>query len=453
MERLLFRRIELWVVGLILVLCALAAVFFAAVVYDMSAGKARFGSFGEAAVMIARSPWSVEEVIEEDVRMQSVEPTRFEGSGGWRIGEGGLPSDIPGFILLSRHDGTRERHVVELYDLTDLSLVHQWWPDAEALLSDARRDWNWMDYTAWRRDAWRAIHPLLLENGDLIVKDHYAPLFRISACGERVWMKDDTHYHHSTEPDGEGGFWIPSLAVRSDLPGTPDWFLEDKVTRMSAEGEVTYQRSLPRIYIDHGMYHRVFGADFYWKDPFHLNDIQPVTEDGPFWKKGDLFLSARRFSTIIQYRPSTDEIVWMKEGPWMAQHDVDIVDDHTIAIFNNNVVNTGYGSRVRDVSEVLFYDFETDRVTSPFRDAMERNDVRTQTEGLFELLPTGHLLLEEENAGRLLLFSPDGDLLASFINNDEEGAGFRMGWSRYVTEELGGRAVAEIADQECPSAR
>ncbi len=60
MERLLFRRIELWVVGLILVLCALAAVFFAAVVYDMSAGKARFGSFGEAAVMIARSRCDME---------------------------------------------------------------------------------------------------------------------------------------------------------------------------------------------------------------------------------------------------------------------------------------------------------------------------------------------------------------------------------------------------------
>ena len=105
------------------------------------------------------------------------------------------------------------------------------------------------------------------------------------------------------------------------------------------------------------------------------------------------------------------------------------------------------------MSEVLYYDFETDSVISPFRDAMERNDVQTPTEGLFELLPTDHLIVEEENAGRLLLFSPDGHLLASFVNNNEEGEGFRMGWSRYITEDLGARALAGSTDQECPAAR
>ncbi len=435
-EKILFRKVELWLVCLLLVVAALAAIGFGAVVYDTSKGKARFGKFGQAAVLVAKSPWTLADMQKEESRTLSSEPTRFDGPGGWWIEKSQLKEDIPGFVLVSRFDGDTARHAVELYDLSDFSLVHQWWPDPETLLATARRDWAWMDYTAWQRDAWRAIHPVLLPNGDLIVKNHYAPLIRVSACGQPVWLKDDVYYHHSTEPDGEGGFWIPTAAAPSNLEGTPDWFIEDVLTRISADGDVLFERSLARVFIDNGFYHRVFGAGMHHKDPFHLNDIEPVLEDGPYWKRGDLFLSLRRYSMIVQYRPSTDEIIWMKEGPWLDQHDVDIIDDHTIAVFNNNIVNKGNGRKVKDVSEVLFYDFKTDSVTSPFRATMETYAIRTPTEGLFDILPSGHLMLEEENAGRLLIFSPDGEFVASYVNNDEERKGHRMGWSRFVPESL-----------------
>lgn len=307
-----------------------------------------------------------------------------------------------------------------------------------------------LDDTAWRREAWRGIHPLLLANGGLILKDMYAPLLRISACGDRVWLKDDVHYHHSTEPDGEGGFWVPTLAARSDLPGTKEWFLEDMLTRMTPEGEVTFQRSLAPVYIKSGLLHRVFGADYCYKDPFHLNDIEPVPEDGPFWQKGDLFLSIRRFSTVVLYRPSMDEIVWMKEGPWMGQHDVDIVDGYTIGVFNNNVINTADGRRVRDVSDVLFYDLETDRVFSPFRGVMETYAVKSSTEGLFDILPGGDLMLEEQNAGRVQLFSPSGEFVATFVNNGSDGRGGQMGWSRYIPEAF---CIGLPGETPCQSAR
>ena len=71
-------------------------------------------------------------------------------------------------------------------------------------------------------------------------------------------------------------------------------------------------------------------------DPIHLNDIEPVRKDGPYWRKGDLFLSLRSPSTVMLYRPSTNKVIWRKDGPWSKQHDVDILDDHRISIFNNN---------------------------------------------------------------------------------------------------------------------
>ncbi|SIS94938.1 Arylsulfotransferase (ASST) [Roseivivax lentus] len=443
-ERLLFRKVELWAVALLLVLAALLVIGLAAVVYDTTKGKARFGALGTASVHLARAPWTFEEMRNEDTRTLALEPGRFDGPGGWWIEDGEVGADIPGYVLVSRHDGDAGRHVIEMYDLSDFSLVHRWWPDAETLLADARRDWAWMDYTGWRRSAWRAIHPLLLENGDLIVKDHYSPLLRVSACGDRVWLKDDVYYHHSTEPDGAGGFWIPTAAAPSDLPGVEEWFIDDTLTRMSHDGTVTFARSLPEIFIENGLRHRIFAAGLHANDPLHLNDIEPVLADGPFWRKGDLFLSLRRYSMIVLYRPGTDEIVWMQEGPWMDQHDVDVIDDHTIAVFNNNTANTGRGARVEGISEVLFHDFETGQTTSPFRETLETYAVRTPTEGLFDILPSGHLLLEEENAGRLLLFSPEGAFVAAFVNNDAARAAHRMGWSRYVPEELGQRALPAL---------
>ena len=61
-----------------------------------------------------------------------------------------------------------------------------------------------------------------------------------------------------------------------------------------------------------------------------------MRKDGPYWRKGDLFLSLRSPSTVMLYRPATNKVIWRKDGPWSKQHDVDILDDHRISIFNNN---------------------------------------------------------------------------------------------------------------------
>jgi hypothetical protein len=51
----------------------------------------------------------------------------------------------------------------------------------------------------------------------------------------------------------------------------------------------------------------------------------------------DLFLSLPRSSSnVILYRPATNKVIWRKDGPWSRQHDVDILDNHRISIFNNN---------------------------------------------------------------------------------------------------------------------
>ena len=99
-------------------------------------------------------------------------------------------------------------------------------------------------------------------------------------------------------------------------------------------------------------------------DPIHLNDIQPIDFDGEFWKKGDVFLSLRHQSMVLLYRPSTNKIIWKGIGRFFHQHDVDILNDHKISVFNNNSKNFAFGNVLDGNNEVIIYDFKTNQYSS-----------------------------------------------------------------------------------------
>ena len=134
---------------------------------------------------------------------------------------------------------------------------------------------------------------------------------------------------------------------------------------------------------------------------------------------------------------------------WLAQHDVDIIDDHRIAIFNNNAFDRGKGWYIDGVNDVTFYDFASDEVSSPYRAAMAELDVKTLTEGLFDFTAQGRLILEEENSGRLLIVERDGKPLTEFINRAKDGNIYELGWSRYVPQALGDAALATLSEKAC----
>ena len=212
-----------------------------------------------------------------------------------------------------------------------------------------------------------AVHPWLLPDGGLIIKDHYSPLFRIDRCSTPVWTDESLIFHHSTEADADGNLWIPTH-VRPRKPIYPSRFSEDGLTQITPDGEILQTLSLPDIFAANGRFAQMFGAGAYDDDPLHLNDIQPVLSDGPYWKKGDLFLSMRRISTVLLFRPSTGRIVWLKQGPWLGQHDVDILDDHRIAVFDNRAFQRGLGPLIDEASETVIYDFASElgcRAPSP----------------------------------------------------------------------------------------
>ena len=93
---------------------------------------------------------------------------------------------------------------------------------------------------------------------------------------------------------------------------------------------------------------------FNFNNPLYINDVEPALSDTIFWKSGDVFISSKGLSAIIHYRPETNKVINFIKGPFYMQHDVNIIDDRKISIFNNNNTlkeNSKY-------SEVIIYDFE-----------------------------------------------------------------------------------------------
>lgn len=450
MKNPLFHRIELWLVVLFSLVGLLGAIGLGTVVLDTERGNNRFGAPGRFAHMLAEAPFTIRDALRADTRMVGFKPERFAGRpAGWTMTPGVAPPD--GYVLESHYDGDRHRAVIELYSFAEGRVVHEWLPDAGTLLAGAPHSHPVASPENWTQRYFRAIAPLLTEDGRLIIKDHYAPLIGLDACGRELWRQDGLLFHHSTESDGAGGFWIPGVMTPGTISETAADFVEDAIVHVGADGKILWRRSLTGLLLDQGLDHLLFSGEDYRNDPLHLNDIEPALSDGRFWKAGDLFLSLRNQSLIMLYRPATDEIVWMQQGPWLNQHDVDILDDHRIAVFDNRLYNKGRGPRIDGSNQIAVYDFKTGTVSRPLADRLAELRVTTLFEGKVDRIGKGRVLIEEEMAGRILILDPDGTLVAEYLNKADDDLTYSMGWSRFMPREAGDRALLALKAAGCPA--
>ena len=127
-----------------------------------------------------------------------------------------------------------------------------------------------------------------------------------------------------------------------------------------------------------------------------------------------------------------------RSWPFFHQHDVDILDDSRISIFNNNSKNLEGGDIVDGHNEVIIYDFSTNEYSQYFKESLIQNDVRTITQGRSEILPNGELFVEETNYGRTLYFNSDGSLRWTHVNLADSGYVYYVNWSRilYTQEDI-----------------
>jgi hypothetical protein len=337
--------------------------------------------------------------------------------------------------------------VVQLIRLSDGAVAHEFVPDVDT--ANARSTFT-SALTDVRRDKPgalnRLMHPLLLRDGSLVVHDS-SPLVRVDACGKMLWAVDGI-FNHSAELDAEGHIWAPYRLARPSQPGVAATFWDDSLAEVSQDGKLLGVETVAAILDRNGMGHLWRGRP-YSDDPLHLNDIQPVLADGPHWKRGDLFLSLRNLSMVALYRPSTGRILWSQSRPWRFQHDVTILDDHRISVFDNNV-RMGYPKEgVNGTNRLIVLDFATGATSSPWQAGFIRNHLATRAQGRGTPLPNGDAMVEETEQGRLVRIAPDGSPRWRYISADSDQRRMALSWARYLSPSTDGPAIQAAVNAKC----
>lgn len=446
---LLDRKVPVRILVLAIPLAVLFAILFANVAIHTFKGGKRLGAVGDAVLTLSELPKLVRLMRNADnyLRIQH-DHHQFEKLGfTFNYPPDTRPAED--YLLISRYDGDETRSVVELWDLNTQTLKHSWRPPVDEIHRRARLESNEIDLLR-DRNVKRIIlrHPQVLEDASIVYKSR-TPFVRVGVCNDLIFQSDTDFFHHSTEMDAEGYFWVPSRIEPTQVEYVDKIeFYDDAITRVGPDGKIVFQRSVSKLLLKHGYSRYVYGRGEYSDNPIHLNDIQPIDSDGPYWKRGDVLVSLRTHSILMLYRPSTDEILWLKEGPWQHQHDVDVIDDHRISVFDNNAIDSFPIRRTLGNSRVLIYDFDDNSITSPWDDVLAKMDFRTETEGLHTIRPDGSIMLEEQNSGRLLMLDPQKRMDWQYVNGSSSGDIWRLGWSRLIDRAKGDKIVhaAETAD-------
>ncbi len=448
-ERLMFRKLDLWFVCLLAILGVIGTIAFGNIAIYTFTGGTKAGFIGDAVLTLSTIPQQVGKLFNAD-EYSRAKSDRHPGKSGFAFAYAKGARPEAGYLLLSRYDGDDLRSYVEFWDLNAQTMLHRWAPPIDEINASSTLVTKHFDL-ARDRNVNRYIirHPAITQNGDILIQSH-TPLTRVDMCNRVVWNNDTRTFHHSVEADREGYFWTAGRIEPASIPGVwSDSFMDDAVVRISPEGKVVFEKSVAQLLIDNGMKRYVYGRSGYDYDSVHLNDVQPVEETGKYWQKGDVFLSLRSPSMLVLYRPETNKVIWFRQGPWLHQHDVDILDDHRISTFNNNSYEMVPNQEVEGHSGIMVFNFDTGEVTQPWDALLMEQRLRSETEGLHRVRKNGNLFVEEQNYGRIFELAYSGELLWDYVNRAKRGDLYRVGWSTFLEPEEGAGIAAVLAARKC----
>ena len=177
-----------------------------------------------------------------------------------------------------------------------------------------------------------------------------------------------------------------------------------------------------------------------WKNNIlHINDSQPILVNDDYVNQGDIAFSSRHLSTVFLYRPAEKKIVWLKSGPWMAQHDIDYLGDGIFSLYgNNNYLNMpGFkidraNPKSKNKTKLYFYDTKNDKVTMPFEKPMNSIEFNRASSGVQRIVDKEKLYLDIDYS---LYFMDKEELIWKFdkLVGDTNKSYFH--WTRYFKNE------------------
>ena len=295
----MLKKIEIWILYLTILLSILFAIGFGVLVRQELVGSIKAGWISKTALTLAEIPVNLKKIFGDDL----ITEDRFPNLDDFN----GTPNSEESYLLLSRYDGDLREGVVEVVDLRSFEVLHTWNPDIDAF-NDLIEQTDTDEFKYMQRDLNNSrhllYHPVLTKKGDLIFNAQNAPLRKIDACSNLVFQNTDDGFHHSVETDIDGNIWTSTHMYPQSLPiekvgrkiPMENGFKDDAIVKLSPYGEILYEKSISRIFIENSMESRlsmVGTSHTFQLDPIHINDVQPVNVDGKYWKKRRCFYFVR----------------------------------------------------------------------------------------------------------------------------------------------------------------
>lgn len=334
----------------------------------------------------------------------------------------------PGYLLISRFSREHDQVIVDLYRIRDFKLLYRWIPPIKKIITIGNKKETTGDLHLRKAD-FQVKHPLLLEDGSIVFSHGNGYLARIDKDSQVLWVNSHD-FHHSIERGADGNL-VATININPSSVNYRHW-LDHGYSILSLEGKIIETRSITQILLDNGFKGLLItGKRNYRNDIIHLNDAQPIHEDNKIAKRGDIAFSMRNISTVAIYRPGENKIVALKFGPWLNQHDINILPDGRFSIFNNYSV-TSVSNSGGTLSNVLIWDPVSGSVESPYEEILKQVQMSTGSQGRSRILPNGDVFVEETDRSRILRVSTD-KVRWEYVNASEEAPKITgaLHWSRY----------------------
>ena len=431
----MFKKFFTYQVFLVIFLFFILSILFGSLLRHHYLGGKKLQSLQNIAVFFAEIPGNIKQMVDSkslnpskpSILIKHKEKKKFETF---------KQKKRDALLILPRYDHSLSRSIIDIINLNNFEVIHTYKPDSHKITEQVKNTEEFprikIDHSPIRIEY---PHPLILDDGSLI--SYFGPLFKIGFCSEFNWVNDEEEFHHSQMFDHEGNIWVGGH-MNPKSKYVKKFYLtdyeDDSIIKININGKILFNKSVTEILIENGIIPNNFAFNSYLSkefDPIHLNDIEPVFSDTKYWKKGDVFISIRNQSSVIHYRPKTNQVINYITGPFAQQHDVDIISEKEISIFNNNNFLTD-----NQHSEILVYNFETQKFTKFFNKKLQNENFKTPTGGLSHIFKDGALLVEEIDHGRIILFNNKGEKEWEFINKDINGNIGLVQWSRVIEDKL-----------------
>lgn len=436
MEKIIFKKIELWLVLLLLLAGAAGSILFGGLVQEAAREGSGAGRLGAFALELASLPanlkilyrkglgWEAGQLVQKNTQILSSAHARNFTQLDPEFHDDGI-------LLVSAYSRAAAVSTVYLYDLREERKLWEWIPDPEEIvraspsLRAAEKEGRLPPIQT--RALFRAQHPYLLADGSLVLSGGEGPLARLNPCGKMSWAID-RQFHHSIEGAGDN-LVVPIVTEGNRDNAIGKNFRDDGYAVVSPEGKIVEEVSIIDI-LRRGGYEGLLFGQASKGDRIHLNDAEFITRSDDYVQAGDIMLSARNLSTVFLYRPAADKIVWLRTGPWLNQHDVDYLGNGQFAILGNDLDPESLDYAGRGNSNLYLYDMKDGLVTKPYEKLFRAHKLATPTEGSQRILDNGDLFLEMTAGGELLRGTPS-KLRWRYVHRLSDREIGALHWARY----------------------